>query len=313
MPQQIGFIPTQPAPTEPLLHVRLFGSKNLGLIVTDPQGRRSGIDTLNQSESHEIPNSSAERVFNHDNSGSDAAVVVTIKPTTSTLYSLEIAGKQAGKFCLDVSGVSPNLESTTEIQYNGRVPADTSLHYKIDLTKIPPRPLHPISKVVDPAETFVSSPEERIITPTDPAVLAAAAAITKDPCGYFSQVLEAVPHEILTRHDGEIEFRWKREKSLGCEIVFVTNDTLLAGRDTPSLEAQEGTELYRLGWRVNESMTVDGPGTGIFGIENAMILCLVSHNQPSYFDEQTGKIEVESQLVITVQCRGIPANSGHDT
>lgn len=296
--------PIRPAPSETFLHVRLSGSRTLGLMVIDPQGRRSGIDALKQTESHEIPNSNAERVSNHDSSGSDEDVVVAIKPTTSTLYSLEIAGTQVGEFRLSISGVSPKLEGITEILY-GRVPADTSVHYQVDLTKIKlrlfPDDSHPVGRVFDPADDFVSPPEERIIAPTDPAIFAAAAIITKDPCGYFCRALKDVPHEKLTRHDGEIEFLWKGVKSPGCEVVFETNDTLLAGRVAPTFEAQEDTELYRLGWRFNDS--ADGPGTGIFGIENATILCLVLHDQPASWGEETGKIEVDENLKIIVQCK----------
>ncbi len=301
-PRQISLIPAQPAPTKPSLRVQLSGNRTLGLIIIDPQGRRSGIDVLKQTVSHEIPNSSAERVFSHDNG---ETVVVTIKPAASTLYSLEIAAKQAGEYRLTVSGVSPKLESITEIR-RGRVPPDTLVRYQVDLTKIRSLPFpgdgRMVARVVDPAEAFLSPPEERVIMPTDPAVLAAAAAIAKDPCGYFFHALKAVPHEKLMRRDGTIESLWDRKKSLGCEVVFVTNDTLRSGRDMPSFGPHEGTELYRLGWRYNNSIAADGAGESIFGIENATILCLVSSEQPAYLDEKTEKTIQSETLTVTVQC-----------
>lgn len=306
-PRQIVLLRAQPAPTGPSLRVQLSGNRTLGLIVIDPQGRRSGIDTLKQTVSQDIPNSSAERVSSHDNNGNEReAIVVTIKPANSTVYSLEIAGKQAGEFHLAVGGVSPTLNSITEI-VSGRVPADTSVHYQVNLAQIRPLPFpgnrSMVARVVDPAEAFVSPPEERVIAPSDPAVMAAAAAVAKDPCGYFLQALKAVPHEKLTRIDGDIQSLWDGKKHSGCEVMLVTNDTLRSGRDAPDFTATDGTRLYRLGWRMNNSLVADGPGSGIFGIENDSVLCLVSHDQPAELDEKTGKITQSETLTLTVQCR----------
>jgi len=314
MPRQVVLIPAQPAPTEPSLRVHMSGNREstrdkwaLGLVIIDPQGRRSGIDTLKQSVYQEIPNSRAERVAGGGNNGNGSeAIVVTIKPAASTAYSLEIAGKQAGEFRLTVGGVSPALKSITEI-VNGRVPADMSVLYQVDLTKIRSLPFpsnrNMVAGVVDQAEAFVSPPEERVRRSSDPAVLAAAAAVTKDPCGYFFRALKTVPHEKLTRNDGGLKSLWDGKKVSGCEVMFVTNDTLRSGRDTPDFFATEGTELYRLGWRMNNSLAADGPGSGIFGIENESVLCLVSHDQPAYLDEKIGKIIQSEALTITVQCR----------
>jgi hypothetical protein len=306
-PRQIVFIPAQPAPTEQSLRVQLSGDRTLGLIVIDSQGRRSGIDTLKEGVYQEIPDSRAERIANRGNDGNGSeAIVVAIKPAVSTTYSLEIAGKQAGEFRLAVGGVSPALKSITEI-VNGRVPADTSVHYQVDLTKIRSLPFpgnrNMTARVADPAEAFVSQPEERVRRSSDPAVLAAAAAVTKDPCGYFRQALKAVPHEKLTRIDGDIHSLWDGKKVSGCEVMFVTNDALRSGRDMPDFFATESTELYRLGWRMNNSLAADGPGSGIFGIENDSVLCLVSHNQPAALDEKTGKIIQSETLTLTIQCR----------
>lgn len=306
-PRQIVLIPARPAPTEPSLRVQLSGDRTLGLIVIDSQGRHSGIDTLKESVYQEIPDSRAERIANRGNDGNGSeAIVVAIKPAVSTAYSLEIAGKQAGEFRLAVGGVSPALKSITEI-VNGRVPADTSVLYQVDLTKIRSLPFpgnrNMTAGVVDPAEAFVSQPEERVRRSSDPAVLAAAATVTKDPCGYFFRALKTVPHEKLTRNDGGLESLWDGKKVSGCEVMFVTNDTLRSGRDMPDFFATEGTELYRLGWRMNNSLAADGPGSGIFGIENESVLCLVSHDQPAYLDEKTEKIIQSETLTITVQCR----------
>ena len=134
--------------------------------------------------------------------------------------------------------------------------------------------------------------------------LANAASVKQDPCAYFLRALAAVPHEKLTHSSGEHESLWDGKKYVGCEVKFVTHNNLLTGsKSAPSFEATEGTELYRNGWRMNNSLVADGPGTSIFGIEEDDVLCLVSRDQPAYVDEKSGKIIQSETLNIAVQCR----------
>lgn len=306
IPGQIVLVPAQPRPTHPSLRVQLSGNGSLGLMVIDPQGRRSGIDAHKRTTAQEIPDSKVERVPNGDSAEKEhGPIVVSIDPARATAYAFEITGAKPGEFQLAVGGVSPALHAITQI-LNGSVPSDTSVHYRIDLTKIRPLPLTGgramTATVVDPEEAFISGPEERVIPPSDPALVAAATAITKDPCGYFLKALRAVPHEKLIRTDGAMQSLWDGETVSGCEVLFVTNDRLRSGSAVPGFDALEGTELYRMGWRTNPSLVADGPGSGIYGIENDAALCLISHDQPAELDE-TGKIIQSETLTLAVQCR----------
>lgn len=129
-----------------------------------------------------------------------------------------------------------------------------------------------------------------------------AATGKQDACEHFFLALKAVPHETLTRSEGQHESLWDSKKYMGCEVQFVTNDTLISGKRVPDFDALEGSEMYRRGWRVNNSIVADGPGSGIFGIEKESVLCIVRHDQPAGLDEH-GNFEQSETLSITVQCR----------
>jgi len=129
-----------------------------------------------------------------------------------------------------------------------------------------------------------------------------AAAGKQDYCEHFSQVLKAVPHVTITRSEGAHQSLWDRKHYDGCEVQFVTNDTLLSGKRVPDFDALKGSQMYRRGWRVNNSIVADGPGTGIFGIEKKSVLCIVRHDQPAYLDDDGTFVQSET-LIITVQCR----------
>lgn len=144
-PQGLVLVPARPAPSEPALRVHVTGRRTatqehdrlaVGAVLADSQGRRTGIDTLGNASFREIPDSTVERRIERDPGGRESeALVVTVKPAASTAYVLEITGKPGGEYQVAVGGVSPALESTTMIE-SGRALADTSVHYRIDLTKI---------------------------------------------------------------------------------------------------------------------------------------------------------------------------------
>ena len=84
---------------------------------------------------------------------------------------------------------------------------------------------------------------------------------------------------------------------------FVTSPARLSADRTPALDAAEGSELYRSGWRMDESSVADGPGGSTWEIIRGSERCLVSRSQPAHVDERTGKIIQEETLTIVVQCR----------
>ncbi len=134
----------------------------------------------------------------------------------------------------------------------------------------------------------------------DPTVTAHARS---DPCEYFFRSLKALPNEKLTRRSGEHESFFDGKEYIGCEVRFVTNIRLVPDRNViPNFSAQESTDLYLEGWRMNNSYAADGPGSSSFGIEKGKTLCLIMDHQPAYLDEKEGIIQSET-ITIVVQCR----------
>ena len=123
-------------------------------------------------------------------------------------------------------------------------------------------------------------------------------------CRYFADRLEPVPHlNLKITADTYRSFRDTRTYT-GCKLTFVTSDSLLAGyKDSiPRFQALEGTELYRMGWRMNDKYTADGPGTGVHGIEKDSTLCLVLYEKPAYLDDN-GEIQSSETITLTIECR----------
>ena len=123
-----------------------------------------------------------------------------------------------------------------------------------------------------------------------------------DSCAYFFDALQAVPHELLSRHQGEYESTWDGKPYQGCEVKFVTTDALRAGKAVPTFEAFPDSELYRLGWRMAPSIGADGPGSGIFAVEKSSALCLVRWAQPAHLAD-SGEIVQSNTLKMTIQCQ----------
>jgi hypothetical protein len=122
-------------------------------------------------------------------------------------------------------------------------------------------------------------------------------------CDEFYSALSAVPHAVLSRHSGAYKGHWDKKQYSGCTVEFRTTDALRAGKLPPTFHADEGTEMYRAGWRRIQGSEADGPGTQIFSIDRGAVECVVSSDQPAYFDVATDEIVVSDTLEVIVQCR----------
>lgn len=56
-----------------------------------------------------------------------------------------------------------------------------------------------------------------------------------------------------------------------------------------------------MGWRMENSIGADGPGTTLFAIRKESSICLVSEMQPAYLGDN-GEIVQSDVLQIVVQC-----------
>ncbi len=124
------------------------------------------------------------------------------------------------------------------------------------------------------------------------------------PCDFFHSALQQIPHQSLDRTAGEIEWLWDGSIHQGCQIVFVTTDSLTTDVDVPDFDALSGSDMANLGWYPVDSLTADGAGSGVFGITNGDTLCLVRWSQPAYIDDDGEFVQSET-LTMTIQCRTV--------
>lgn len=122
------------------------------------------------------------------------------------------------------------------------------------------------------------------------------------PCQYYYQQLEDIPHEKLEHYSGVITFSWDNKKYPGCEVIFVTNDSLRTDSyKLPRFKDGLDPVLEEKGWHYNHNYTADGPGSMAYGIENADTLCFISYRKPATLVEP-GKIVESPETTIMVQC-----------
>lgn len=124
-----------------------------------------------------------------------------------------------------------------------------------------------------------------------------------NPCEWFSSRLEAVPHTILSlKADDLFVSLWGKEEFTGCELRFETNDSLLGEVAVPDFDAYPGSEMAESGWKLTGGIRADGPGSGIYGIENEAAICVVRWSQPAFIDDD-GTFVQSDTFSMTIQCR----------
>lgn len=123
-----------------------------------------------------------------------------------------------------------------------------------------------------------------------------------DACQYFYKELKKIPHLKLEIHKGVITFGWDKKEHTGCEISFISNDSLMTkGSPLFRPDPDNNKYLYQQGWRSNKNYSADGPGTTLYGIEKNNLLCLISERQPAYIDD-SGETVQQSKVTVTVEC-----------
>jgi hypothetical protein len=64
----------------------------------------------------------------------------------------------------------------------------------------------------------------------------------------------------------------------------------------------EGSELYQMGWRSDDSYLADGPGSSFNVIHNADILCTIRWNFVSFIDGNTSEFVAGDDLLCQIRC-----------
>lgn len=122
-----------------------------------------------------------------------------------------------------------------------------------------------------------------------------------DFCEPFFQALLQVPHSSLERRDGPFTSQWSRQCVDGCLVVMKTDHARLDDQLLTDLSGDPGTPLYQNGWRSNPSLTADGAGTGMVGLEKDGVLCLVFTEQPAFVAGDGGFVQSQS-ILVRVEC-----------
>lgn len=126
-------------------------------------------------------------------------------------------------------------------------------------------------------------------------------------CKLFHNALKSIPNtKLVLKHGKYISLMssWEKKEYSGCEVVFQSNNKLLAGIKTiPYFSALKGSDLYKKGWRMDYRYATDGLDGDSRGIRKGQALCIVHTEHDAYVDEKTGKIVPAEKLKITVQCR----------
>ncbi len=138
---------------------------------------------------------------------------------------------------------------------------------------------------------------------------ALAASDVQEACKAFYKELKAAPHYKLALNTGILQSVSTGEKFRGCEVVFKSDEKLMAQLELPSFEAPEGSKLWRDGWRIDEKYRADGPGSGTYGIVKDGVLCRISWDQYSFVND-AGEIEQSEEINMTVQCMDLQRSSG---
>jgi len=129
----------------------------------------------------------------------------------------------------------------------------------------------------------------------------AQAGDLNDSCAPFFQALLQVPHESLDRRDGLFTSQWTQHCVDGCLLEMQTAQARLGSESLAELSAEPDTPLYQDGWRSNPSLSADGAGTSVVGLERNGVLCLVFTEQPSFIDANGRFVQSES-IKVRVEC-----------
>lgn len=123
-------------------------------------------------------------------------------------------------------------------------------------------------------------------------------------CEYFYQVLSRLPHAELQINTGEFGAAPDQQQFNECGVTFHSDDSLMVSgaADLPSFRAEEGSELFKAGWREDNSYAADGAGTGAYGIRRDNALCVIRWDQHSWINE-AGASDQSHLVNLEVRCR----------
>jgi len=123
-------------------------------------------------------------------------------------------------------------------------------------------------------------------------------------CQYFYAKLQEIPHTKLVQNSIIDESILYGKKKKGCEVEFVTNDSLISDIPNPAIPSflpGQTASLYENGWRRDINYDAEAPGSRMFGIKKKDSLCLISQSQPATL-VKSGKIVSSKKITVIIQC-----------
>ena len=118
-------------------------------------------------------------------------------------------------------------------------------------------------------------------------------------CSYFYKKLTELPHVKLTVNDDGFQSMWDGKEMSGCELIFESHASIVSGE-----------KVYRIfqsfiqtpGWKIDNNLLADGPGSSSVGIENDKHKCCINWSQHAWIDEKSGKLTQSNHIEMIIQC-----------
>ena len=122
-------------------------------------------------------------------------------------------------------------------------------------------------------------------------------------CAYFHKKLSDLPHLDLYVSAEAFNSIWDGRRTDGCEVVLETHTSLLPSEDG---RRQFEQLLKAPGWKLNELLVADGPGSSSAALEYRNERCSLHWSQNAWVEDRTHETRDGDEIRIIVQCSEIP-------
>jgi hypothetical protein len=135
------------------------------------------------------------------------------------------------------------------------------------------------------------------------AVGHAPASAQSRGCSYFQSRLADLPGLDLVLNTGAFNSIWDGKRTDGCEVVFESHTSVLSEEDA----RRKFDELITSpGWKVNEMLSADGPGSATVALEKRGERCALHWSRHAWIEAATHQDRRSEDIRILVQCSEIP-------
>lgn len=135
------------------------------------------------------------------------------------------------------------------------------------------------------------------------AVGHAPASAQSRGCSYFQSRLADLPGLDLVLNTGAFNSIWDGKRTDGCEVVFESHTSVLSEEDA----RRKFDELITSpGWKVNEMLSADGPGSATVALEKRGERCALHWSRHAWIEAATHQDRQSEDIRILVQCSEIP-------